>query len=131
MVSCCKLFGVKSFVLVVTLLSGNDALVNLHQTNVILCSNKKGKVPRYNFPRPLEIQVLAEEADLSWQLLSHTQLSPLREPDAQDPAGPQTPQANQWQGPGPTDCDPDRGPLPLLHRGGDRGEVHCHLKASA
>ena len=24
-----------------------------------------------------------------------------------------------------------RGPLPLLHRGGDRGEVHCHLKASA
>ena len=43
MLSSCKLLGVRSFVPEVRSQSGNDVPVNLHQTNVILCSDKKGQ----------------------------------------------------------------------------------------
>ena len=39
MVSCCRLLGVRSCVLV----AGHNVPINLHQTNVILCSDKKGQ----------------------------------------------------------------------------------------
>ena len=42
MVSCCKLLGVRFFVLEVMSWSGNDISVNLYQTNIILCSDKEG-----------------------------------------------------------------------------------------
>ena len=41
--SCCRLLGVRPFVLKVRLWSGNDVPVNLYQMNVILCANKKGQ----------------------------------------------------------------------------------------
>ena len=47
------------------------------------------------------------------------QPSSLREPGAQDPAGPQVTQV----GPGPSDCDQWRPPPPSGRRGGDGGEV--------
>ena len=40
-VSCCRLLGVRAFVLKVRSRSGNDVPVNLYQMNVILCANKK------------------------------------------------------------------------------------------
>ena len=43
MVSCCRLLGVRFFVLEVRSWSGNDVLVILYQMNVILCSDKKGQ----------------------------------------------------------------------------------------
>ena len=46
MVGCCKLLGVSSFVLEVRSKSGKAIPVNLHQTNVTLCSDKKGEVPK-------------------------------------------------------------------------------------
>ena len=41
--SCCRLLGVRSFVLKIRSWSGNDVPVNLYQMNVILCLDKKGK----------------------------------------------------------------------------------------
>ena len=41
--SCCRLLGVRPFVLQVRSWSGNEAPVNLYQMNVILCANKKGQ----------------------------------------------------------------------------------------
>ena len=45
----CKFLGVRSFVLKVRSRSGNDGPVNLHPTNVILCSDKKGQGPKAQF----------------------------------------------------------------------------------
>ena len=63
MVSYCKL-GVKSFVLEVRLRSGKDVPVNLDQTNVIPCSDKKGPGPKAQLP-PSEVQVVAEKKPIS------------------------------------------------------------------
>uniref|UniRef100_A0AC11D330 Aspartyl-tRNA synthetase 1 n=2 Tax=Bovidae TaxID=9895 RepID=A0AC11D330_SHEEP len=52
------------------------------------------------------------------------QLLLLREPGAQDPADPQALQPPKWQGPGPEDCNPERVPLPLNHRGGNGRQIH-------
>ena len=43
MVSCCKLLGVRSFILEVRSWSDHHLPVNLYQMNVILCANKKGQ----------------------------------------------------------------------------------------
>ena len=59
------------------------------------------------------------------------QPSSLREPGAQDPTGPQAPEATQMAGPGPTDCVPSKLPLPLGHSGRDGEEGHCRLRAWA
>ena len=45
-VSCCKFLGVRSFVLKVRSLSAHDVCQNLHNRNVIFCSDKKGKIPK-------------------------------------------------------------------------------------
>ena len=58
MVSCCRFLGAKSFVLEVKPLSGNDVPVNLHQTNIILCSDKKGQVSKFQLS-PSKAQALA------------------------------------------------------------------------
>ena len=55
----CKFLGVRSFVLKVRSRSGNDGPVNLHPTNVILCSDKKGQGPKAQLS-PSEVQVLAK-----------------------------------------------------------------------
>ena len=59
MVSGCKLLGVRSFVPEVRSQSGNDVPVNLHQTNVILCSDKKGQGPKAQL-LPSKVLVLAK-----------------------------------------------------------------------
>ena len=64
MVSCCKLLGVRSFVLEVRSWSGHDVPVNLHQTSVILCSDKKGQGPKAQLT-PSEVQVLAKRRQIS------------------------------------------------------------------
>ena len=69
MVSCCRLLGVRSFVLEVQSWSGNNVCVNLYQMNVILCPDKKGQNPKAQLS-PSKVRVLAKRiADLSWQLL--------------------------------------------------------------
>ena len=60
-----------------------------------------------------------------------TQLSSLKEQGAQDPAGPQAPQATHLAGTNPPDCDPCRLSLLLGCRGEDGREVRRHLKAWA
>ena len=139
MLSSCKLLGVRSFVPEVGSRSGNDVPVNLHQTNVIVCSDKKGQGPKAQL-LPCEVQVLAKrrQVSVSSSLRARSpapaQLSLLREPGAQGPTRPQAFQAtNIWGGreAGSTDCDPGRLPLPLGHRGRDGGKVHCRLKAWA
>ena len=42
----CKRLGVRSFVPEVRSQSGNKVPINLHQTNAILCSEKKGQGPK-------------------------------------------------------------------------------------
>ena len=85
MLSSCKLLGVRSFVSEVRSRSGNDVPVNLHQTNVILCSDKKGQGPKAQ-PSPCEVQVLAKRrqvsvgSSLGARFPGPAQLSSLREP---------------------------------------------------
>ena len=57
MVSCCKLLGVRAFVLEVSHGQGTNDPVNLHQTKVTLCPDKKGQGPKAQ-PSPSEVPVL-------------------------------------------------------------------------
>ena len=129
MVSCCRLLGVRSFVLKVRSWSGNDVPVNLYQMNVILCPDEKGKVPRHNFYLP---------RSQSWLRGVRSQLAAPSGPDshilpsyhprgsqASNPSGPQSPQAIQMGRPGLTDYDSYRRPLLVGHRDRDGEEVHC------
>ena len=59
MVSCCKLLGVRAFVLEVRSWSGHNVPVNLHQINVILSSDRKGQGPMAQLS-PSEVQVRAK-----------------------------------------------------------------------
>ena len=92
MLSSCKLLGVRSFVPEVGSRSGNDVPVNLHQTNVIVCSDKKGQGPKAQL-LPCEVQVLAKRRQVSvgssLRARSPDPAQPpsLWEPDAQGPAG--------------------------------------------
>ena len=88
MVSCCKLLGVRAFLLEVRSQSGNDLLVTLYQTNVILCSNKKRQAPKAQLS-PSKVQVLAKRKQISVggylrdRSPDSAQLSSLKEPGAQ------------------------------------------------
>ena len=90
MVSCCRLLGVRFFVLEVRSWSGNDVLVILYQMNVILCSDKKGQGPKAQL-FPSEVQVLTEGPPLVAPSGTVPQTPPswysLREPGVQDPTG--------------------------------------------
>ena len=63
-VSCCRLLGVRSFVLEVRSWSGNDVPVYLYQMNVILCLDQKGQSPKAQ-PSPSKVQVLAKRRESS------------------------------------------------------------------
>ena len=63
-VSCCRLLGVRSFVLKVRSWSGNDVPVYLYQMNVILCPDQKGQSPKAQ-PSPSKVQVLAKRRESS------------------------------------------------------------------
>ena len=58
-VSCCRLLGVRSFVLEVQSWSGNNVCVNLYQMNVILSSDKKEQGPKAKLS-PSGVLVLAK-----------------------------------------------------------------------
>ena len=60
MLSCWKLLGVRSSVLEIRSKSGNDVPINLHQTNVTLCSDKKGEGPKAQLS-PFEVQAWLRE----------------------------------------------------------------------
>ena len=92
---------------------------------------RNGEVPRLNFS-PVRSR--------SW--LKSSQLMVPSEPGPQTlpschPWGSQVPGTShlqllrppKWWGPGPADDILGKWLLPLGHRGGDRGEVHCSLKA--
>lgn len=133
MVTCCELFGVRSFVLKVRPWSGNNVPINLHQTSAIHCY-KEGQCHKAKLSLS-EVALLAERRQrsvgsaLSTRSRDPAQLLSLKEPGAQDPAGPQAPQATHTAGAGPSDCVSGRRPLPLGHRGRDWKEIHHHLKA--
>ena len=138
LVSCWKLLGVRSFVLEVGSWSGHDVPVNVHQTNVSLCSDKKGQGPKAHL-LPSEVQALlrggvparaghparvlppvpslAEEADLSW-----------RRPQGQVPRPRPAVIAEGARRPGPSQPSgssgrPTGGQVPRTATQGDR---HCH-----
>ena len=70
--------------------SGNNVPLNLYQTNVILCSVKKGQGPKAQL-FPSEVQVLTEGPPLVAPSGTVPQTPPscysLREPGVQDPTG--------------------------------------------
>ena len=88
MVSCCKLLGVRAFLLEVRSWSGNDVLVTLYQTNVILCSDEKRQGPKSQLS-PSNVQVLAKRKQISVggylrdRSPDSAQLSSLKKPGAQ------------------------------------------------
>ena len=57
MVSCCKLFGIRSFVFEVRSQPGHDALFTSTKTNVMLCTDQKGQGPEAQL-LPSEVQSL-------------------------------------------------------------------------
>ena len=83
--------------------SGKDVPINLYQTNAILPADKKGWGPKIQLS-PSEVLVLARRRQISAgsslraKSPKSSQLSSLREPGTQDPAGPQTPQAASTAG---------------------------------
>ena len=114
MVSCCRLLGVRAFLLEVRSWSGNDLLVSLYQTNVILCSDKKRQGLKAQLS-PSKVQVLAKRKQVSVgsslraRSPAPDQLSLPREPGAQGPTRPQALQATHTTvggRAGPTDGDP-------------------------
>ena len=60
MVSCCRLLGGRSFVPEVRSWAGKDVPVNLHQTNVTLCPDKKGEGAKAHLS-PSEVQAWLRE----------------------------------------------------------------------
>ena len=126
MVNRCELLGVRSFVLEVRSQSANHVPINLHQANVILCSNKKGQCHKAQLS-PSEVLVLAQRrqspasSTLSARSPNPVHLSSLREPGAYDPTGPQAPQTTGTMGAGLSDYDPSRQLLSLGRRDRDEG----------
>ena len=112
--------------------SDNNIPVNLQQTNVILCSDKRRKDPSGTVFTLWAPGPGWEEVSLNWLSLKARSpgLAQLREPEG-NPTALRLPE--QWVkgGPGPTASDPSRWPLPSGPRGGDGGEVHHRLKAWA
>ena len=86
MVNCCERLGVRSFVLEVRSQSANHVPIN-HQTNAILCSDKKGQCHKTQLS-PSEVLVLAQRRQsparraLSARSPNPAHLSSLREPGA-------------------------------------------------
>ena len=117
MVGSCKHLGVRPFVLEVRSWSGNEVPVNLHQTNDLLCPDKDGQGPKAQ-PSASKVQVSAKRRQSSvgsWGPSPQTLFSYHR----WGSRAPRTqlvlrlPRPATQQGQGPTDCDPDRQPLPL------------------
>ena len=87
-VNCCRLLGVRSFVLEVRAWSGNDVPVNLCQINVILYPEKKGQSPKAQLS-PSKVPVLAKRRQISFgssfgvRFSQCAQLLSLREPGPQ------------------------------------------------
>lgn len=77
-VSCCKRLGGRACVPEIRSRSGNDAPVNLHQVNIMLCSDKKGHSPQAQ-PSPNECG--------SWLRGGRSQLVAPSEPGLQTPCG--------------------------------------------
>lgn len=59
-----QLLGVRAFVIKVRSWSGNNVPVNLYQTNVILCPEKKGQGPKVQLLTS-KVQVLANRKQSS------------------------------------------------------------------
>ena len=114
--SCCKLLGIRSFVLEVRSWSGNDGPVNLYQTNVISVLTKKGQVPRQLTPSKVPVRAKRRQNSAGSSLRAKSPdpglLSSLREPGAQ-PSWPSGSSGLQTGRARPTDCDPGRRSLLL------------------
>ena len=140
--------------------SGNNVPINLHQTNVTFCSDKKGEGPKAQLS-PSKVQAWLGEGGpvtLPWNICPTPNLGPpacaqawlkrqisvggslrARSPDlpschhwgSQSPRTQLTLRPPKWRGPGLTTCVLCRLPLPLGHRDGDGREAHCCLKAWA
>ena len=89
MFSCCKLLGVRSFILEVKSWSDHYLPVNLYQMNVILYPDKKGPGSKAQL-MPSEVHVLTERRQISAgggalraRIPDPVQVSSLREPGAQ------------------------------------------------
>ena len=88
MVSCCKLLGVRSFILEVRSWSDHHLPVNLYQMNVILYPDKKGPGPKAQLI-PSEVHILAEMRQITAggalraRIPDPVQVSSLREQGAQ------------------------------------------------
>ena len=66
MVSCCKILSVKALVLEVRSWSGKDVPVNLCQTNVFLCSDKKGPGAKTQLSPSLRSKSWLREGRSQW-----------------------------------------------------------------
>ena len=123
--SCCKLLGVKSFVLEVRSWSGNNVSVNPYQMNVYSLSWQEKQGPKAQLS-PSKVLILAKRrqvsvgSSLSARSPHRAQLSSLKEPGAQ-PSWPSGSSGHSEGRPGHTECNPGTLPLLLGHRRKDGG----------
>ena len=131
--SCHKQLGVRSFVLEIWSQTENHVPINLHQTNVILCSNKKG----HGSEAPLslsEVQVMAGKRQIS----AGSSLK-ARSPDAARPSllsllywpsgsSDGASQVGLGRGAGSHRLQPRLTAAAIKSRGKDQGEVHRLLR---
>ena len=133
MVSCCKLPGVRSFVLEVWSWSGNDVPVNLYQMNVILCPDQKGQSPKAQLS-PSKVPILPKRRQSSVgssfraRFPHPAQLSSLSSPNPHWPCLLRLP---KWGTLGLTDCSPGRRPRLEGHSDRVGGEAHHCLQVWA
>ena len=116
---------------------GNNAPVNLHQMNVILCSDNKGPGSQAQLSLS-EVQFWLRGGEPSWWLPQGQAPTPCpavitegaRCPGPKGPSG-SSGHPNRQGGAGPADYMLCRLLLPLGRGGRDGGEGRCHLKAWA
>ena len=136
MVSLCQHLGVRPFVLEIRSWSDNPVPVNLHQTNFILCSDKKEQDLRHNIqpPRSRTGWAFSRRLPQGPGPRPYPAASP-RTPGARDPkvswVRSSGPRGQPHGAAGLTDCVPGRQSAPSSLRGRGRGEAHCHLRALA
>ena len=126
-----------SSVLEVRSWSGKDVPVNLCQTNVFLCSDKKQQDAKAQLSPSLRSRSWLRGGRSQWaapsgagsQILSSCHHCGSKAPKIQ--LALRLLRLPTWQEPDPPDCDPCQLSLPLCCRGGNEREVHHHLKAWA
>ena len=132
MVSCCRLLGVKPFILDVKPWKGKDVPVNLYVMNLILCPDKKGRDPKAQLSPPRCTSRLRSGGPSCGSLRARAAdpAPAIAEEPGPEPSWPAGSSGSGRRAQGPRLCR-RRWLLPSGRRGREGGEGHRRLQAWA